>query len=188
MSSRGWSMTWWLCASIHCQQTTRDAEKILWFVITFTPTTYHPFLTRNRSRRFTGLQNITTSALYCVLLFAAPVFSDIADQIDSTLHSATVETENRDTMRSARQTLHPFRLPAQLPAIISLVFWWPSNRTDTPEDRKFVRGTQNRRPFEYYASIRQLSEAYLTDVNNYISKGGPHSTNLDKPNAHRLLD
>ncbi len=119
--------------------------------------------------RFKGLNNLTTSGLFCALLYCAPLLKR--------LHCI-----------DPKAAADPFHLPQQLQDIISLVYFWPSDKADTADDFIYVSGEHGSRPLRYYGDIQKSCENYLESIKIYYLKGGRLASILDKPNAHRLLE
>ncbi len=126
-----------------------------------------------KNGKYIGLNNLTTSALFCVILFAATIFSDL---------------NVRQSTSTSDEIPCPYHLPAKLQSIIGLMYWWPNVNSDTMSDFTYVSGQNDKKPVEYYADIARLVEEYIDSIKDYYIRGGRQREILDKPNAHRLLE
>ena len=124
-------------------------------------------LVLNRGK-FSGLQNLSMSSLFIVLLFASHLF-DLYDKRWS----------------SAIASPSPFHLPMLLQRIVEHLYWYPSTTTDSSDDFDYVLNDNGER---YQQTNMQRLTTYINAMNSYIAKVGRHGHELDKPNAHRLIE
>ena len=119
--------------------------------------------------KYTGLNNLSTSGLFCVSVFAGHVFNNLT----------TINSWNG---------LHAYHLPQLLQDVIALVFWCPFTDADVQSDSDYVSGTRTDEPFRYHADIHKSICKYIDSVKTYYTSGGRLKEELDKPNAHRLIE
>jgi len=157
-----------------CFNYATDDERTLWDVQICTEIARHnlptidTLLKKDKHGKYIGINNISTSDLFCALPFAAHLFS---------LHSERYG-----------DLVHPFHLPQQLQDIISLSYWWPKSTTSTEEEVSYVIGEKGSKPLQYWNDIQDKCDRYITSIGHYYEKGGKDAGILDKPNAHRLLE
>ena len=116
--------------------------------------------------RLSSLTNLSMSGWFCVLLIAADVFNSYGRAI-------------------ASNVINPFHLPKLLQRVVSLLYWYPSTRTDTPSDFDYFYTNNGE---QYKRDLFMASRFHLSSVNDYIKHGGRLGKVLDKPNAHRLVE
>ena len=152
--------------------------------------------------KYTGINNLKTSALLCVCLFAAPILKQYGDHcragrgnedpsnnttaiaepgkvISGENSSAITDDENLDN--------HPYELPTQLQDIISLAYWCPQYTQNLDADIHYVFG-EDEKPCAYFGDLQQLASQYVTNIRKYYVHKGVDASKLDKPNAHRLIE
>ena len=123
----------------------------------------------DKDGKYKGLNNLTTSGLFCASVFAGHVFNNL-------------KTINEWT------GLHAYHLPQLLQDVIALVFWTPFTSADMQSHSDYVSGTRTDQPIRYHADIHKRICKYIDSVKTYYTSGGRHKEELDKPNAHRLIE
>ena len=81
-----------------------------------------------------------------------------------------------------------FNLPFDLQKIISLPYWCPQRNQNTLNEVDYVFGTGVLKPHEYFGDLQSLARNYIDNIKDYYTAGGAHAAELDKPNAHRLIE
>ena len=139
---------------------------------------------------YKGINNLKTSALFCVSVFAAPILKQYGAQLKK-CHSGS-QAANNDSQTAIAENAslgpQPFDLPSQLQDIISLAYWCPQRTQNTNEDIQYVFGSGNKRPHKFFGDLQRMVSSHISSIKDYYEQGGLYANELDKPNAHRLIE
>ena len=159
-------------------------------------------LSRDKHGKYTGINNLKTSALLCVCLFAAPILKQYGDHCreggekENHPNNTTAIAESREGItrensyaiaENEESDNHPFYLPTQLQEIISLAYWCPQYSQNFDADIHYVFG-KDEKPCGYFGDLQCLASEYIAKIRSYYMRKGTDATILDKPNAHRLIE
>ena len=56
------------------------------------------------------------------------------------------------------------------------------------QDLKYVFGDKESKPYKYFGDLQSLAREYIDKIREYYNGDGVGAPELDKPNAHRLLE
>ena len=159
-------------------------------------------LSWDKHGKYTGINNLKTSSLLCVSLFAAPILKQYGDHCresgvsTDTCNNATAIAESRNMTTHENSSAiadeteadnHPFDLPTQLQEIISLAYWCPQYTQNLDADIHYVFG-KHEKPCGYFGDLQQMASEYIANIRKYYMREGVNASKLDKPNAHRLIE
>ena len=82
----------------------------------------------------------------------------------------------------------PFHLQTELQTIISLTYWCPQNTQNTQSHIEYVFGKDNQPQIKYFGDLQKLATEYISSIQKYYASNGVDVKQLDKPNAHRLIE
>ena len=123
-------------------------------------------LLRFNGNTFDGLNSMTMSTLYVLLLFASYYFRNLSG--------------------SHFDTQGLFLIPAVLQEFISKLYYWPDIELDDVDDVAFI---QDRYPNPlYFVRLRKLAFQYTDMVGEHMRKYGAQAHLRDRPNSHRLIE
>ena len=138
---------------------------------------------------YKGINNLKTSSLLCVNVFAAPILKQYGENITKTLSSIDSELLSTSAIvDSLPKNPLPFHLPTELQKIISLSYWCPQETQNTKSDIEYVFGKDNMHQTTYFGDLQRLATLYISSIQKYYTSSGVHAKHLDKPNAHRLIE
>ena len=157
--------------------------------------------------KYNGINNVKMSSLFCILLFAGPIFKSYGDHVTKEYEKQQLQNGKGKKQPTSSQTgngkgkkklpssaiadgtlTHPFDFPQELQDIISISYWCPQPAHDPQSDIEYVLGTDDLKPLDFYGEIQELSDRYIKHIRKYYKDGGPHAKKLDKPNAHKLQE
>ena len=143
--------------------------------------------------KYSGINNLKMSSLFCVLLFAGPIFKSYGEHVtneynNQQMSSVKGKLKQPSSAIADTQLTHSFDFPQELQDIICLSYWCPQPAHDFQSDIEYIFGTDDLKPFDFFGDIQELSDRYIKNIQKYYKAGGAHAKKLDKPNAHKLQE